>query len=186
MGLLNFRQKTNPVDDSDMNSDIEEFNQLFDNITFGDLDHDDGENISEESINFTKKTMKRSGLILNNSAEHFSVKNSDGKMYEELNEEAAVGKELCLIENKDLNFALVWNNKGVALSKLGRYPEALEAYDRALELAPDYLSAWNNKGVALSKLSRYVEAINAFDQILCSDPNYSTLPDTDLMSESEA
>ena len=30
-----------------------------------------------------------------------------------------------------------WNNKGVALDNLGRYQEAIEYYDKALEIDPD-------------------------------------------------
>jgi len=61
---------------------------------------------------------------------------------------------------------VVLNNKGVALSRLGKYNEAIEVYDRALQLDPEYVSAWNNKGVVLSRLGKYAEAIEAFDRAL--------------------
>ena len=58
-------------------------------------------------------------------------------------------------------YAAAWYNKGVALDSLGRYEEALAAYDRALalELKPGLAAAWRNKGVALDNLGRYEEAI---------------------------
>ena len=61
---------------------------------------------------------------------------------------------------------VTWNNKGVALSRLGKFHEAIEAYDQALQIDPEYTSAWNNKGVVLSRLGKYNEAIEAFDQAL--------------------
>ncbi len=59
-----------------------------------------------------------------------------------------------------------WHRKGVALDKLGRYEEALQAYDKALELKPNDFNAWNRKGVALDKLGRYEEAQIAFKKYL--------------------
>ncbi len=38
-------------------------------------------------------------------------------------------------------------NLGNIYSKLGRHPEALASYDRAIELKPDYAEALNNRGV---------------------------------------
>jgi Flp pilus assembly protein TadD len=64
-----------------------------------------------------------------------------------------------------------WMNQGLALRRLGRYNEALEAYNRALELEPSYILAWNNRGVVLLDLGRYREAESAFQQALELDPN---------------
>jgi tetratricopeptide (TPR) repeat protein len=73
-----------------------------------------------------------------------------------------------------LKLAIVWNNKGIALTRSGKYPEAIEAYDQALLIDPNYISAWNNKGVVLSKLGKYPEAIEAYDKALISVPNHFT------------
>jgi tetratricopeptide (TPR) repeat protein len=73
----------------------------------------------------------------------------------------------------DLSLAIIWNNKGVVLSRLDRYNEAIEAYDNALKIKPDYSSAWNNKGVVLSRLGKYNEAIEAYDQALKINTGYS-------------
>ncbi|HIQ39504.1 MAG TPA: tetratricopeptide repeat protein [Methanothermococcus okinawensis] len=56
-----------------------------------------------------------------------------------------------------------WNNKGIALSRLGRYEEAIECYDRALEIDPKNSLTWYNKGVALQRLGRYSEAQECFN-----------------------
>ena len=34
-----------------------------------------------------------------------------------------------------------WNERGIALIKLGRYEEAIASYDKALEIKPDYYLA---------------------------------------------
>ena len=44
--------------------------------------------------------------------------------------------------------------QGFSLDKLGRYDEALEAYDRCLDLAPDSEEAWHNKALILHRLDR--------------------------------
>ena len=48
----------------------------------------------------------------------------------------------------------IWCNKGVVLGKLGRHEEAIECYDKALKINPQYAMAWRNKGVALKDLRR--------------------------------
>jgi tetratricopeptide (TPR) repeat protein len=84
---------------------------------------------------------------------------------------------------KEAKLAIVWYNKGVTLSKLGRYDEAIDAYDQALLINPNYSSAWNNKGVLLSKLGKYDEAIDAYDQALLIDSDYSALSEKPFISK---
>ncbi|MCK4733511.1 MAG: tetratricopeptide repeat protein, partial [Methanophagales archaeon] len=72
------------------------------------------------------------------------------------------------------DFAEAWNNRGVALGKLGRYDEALKAHDKAIELKPDYAEAWNNRGVELGKLDRYDEALKAYDKAIELKPDYAS------------
>ena len=47
-----------------------------------------------------------------------------------------------------------WNARGVGLAGLKRYDEALAAYDRAIELAPNEGFPWRNKAYALTALGR--------------------------------
>ena len=44
------------------------------------------------------------------------------------------------------NYSL-WNKLGATLAHLGRADEAIEAYNRALELKPNYVRAWVNLGI---------------------------------------
>ena len=66
----------------------------------------------------------------------------------------------------------MWNNKGVALRRLGRFEEAVGCYDRALEIDPTLVEAWNGKGVALAVQGRYEEALSYYDRALELDPTF--------------
>jgi tetratricopeptide (TPR) repeat protein len=61
---------------------------------------------------------------------------------------------------------------GLALAKLEMFSEAIDAYDRAIELDSDYLEPWNNRGISLVMGSEnYVEALKSFDKAIEIDPN---------------
>jgi superkiller protein 3 len=49
------------------------------------------------------------------------------------------------------DFYPAWYSRGVALSHLGDYEAALESYDRALQLKPDFLQAISRRKLALSQ-----------------------------------
>ena len=55
-----------------------------------------------------------------------------------------------------------WFNKGDALTSQGKYIEAIQAYDQAIQLKPNYDNAWYNKGVALKALGCTNESEAAF------------------------
>jgi hypothetical protein len=83
----------------------------------------------------------------------------------------------------NLEDAKVWFDKAYAFNDLGKYEEALDAYNEALKIDPDkavtwynkgynmainisleYANAWHNKGWTLNQLGRYEEAIIAFNK----------------------
>ncbi|NOR78583.1 MAG: tetratricopeptide repeat protein, partial [Methanophagales archaeon] len=57
-----------------------------------------------------------------------------------------------------------WFSKGFERGKLERHEEAIECYDKAIELKPNYEEAWYNKGVMLEKLGRKKEAKLCFQK----------------------
>ena len=48
---------------------------------------------------------------------------------------------------------------GLALQEQGKLDEAIEAYNKALSLKPDYAEAYNNMGNALQEQGKLDEAI---------------------------
>ncbi len=54
----------------------------------------------------------------------------------------------------------------------GQYAEAIEDYNKAIELDPNYTPGYNNRGLAKTNLEQYQEAIKDFDSAIQRDPNY--------------
>ena len=52
----------------------------------------------------------------------------------------------------------------VALERLGKSQEALDALDTALAIDPNFALAWSNKGITLKNLGRGQEAADAFNK----------------------
>jgi tetratricopeptide (TPR) repeat protein len=65
-----------------------------------------------------------------------------------------------------------WYNKGDALSNLGRNDEALDCYEKAIDLDPNFVYAWSGKGWALSNLGRNDEALDCYEKAIDLDPNF--------------
>ncbi len=65
-----------------------------------------------------------------------------------------------------------WYHKGVDLYyKHGKYQEALQSFDRVLEIEPDHAGAWNGRGICLKELGRYEEAIQCFNKVIAINPS---------------
>jgi len=65
-----------------------------------------------------------------------------------------------------------WYTKGVDLySRQGRYEEALQYFDRTIEMMDDHAGAWKGKGICLKELGRYEEALRCFDQAIALAPD---------------
>ena len=77
------------------------------------------------------------------------------------------------IEPQNKLDAKAWFSKGVALGNLGRHEEAVEVFDKAVKLKPDYNDAWFNKGAALENLGRHQEAVDAFDRSIEIKDDYA-------------
>ncbi len=67
--------------------------------------------------------------------------------------------------------ALHYYNLGAALGITSRQNEAIQAYDHAIELRPDYAEALFNRGVALAKMRRFTKAVESYERAIQADPN---------------
>jgi len=59
---------------------------------------------------------------------------------------------------------------GDILAKLGRNDEAIDCYDRALEIAPRDILVWGAKGIALNRLGYIEEALKCHERMLEINP----------------
>ena len=57
-----------------------------------------------------------------------------------------------------------WISKGRALYKLNKYDEVIKAYDRAIEINPQYSDAWYAKGTDPDKLNKHEEARKSYEK----------------------
>ena len=68
-----------------------------------------------------------------------------------------------------------WMHEGNLLREEKRYQEALEAYEQANSLDPNFAFAYNNKGNLLLDLERPQEALAAYEQAIRLDPNLASV-----------
>lgn len=67
-----------------------------------------------------------------------------------------------LLDNTTIN----WNNRGTSAIKQGKYAEAVEDFDKAIQLNPNFPEGWINKGTALYYQGKFDEAIQSFDKAI--------------------
>jgi len=64
-------------------------------------------------------------------------------------------------------------DEGITLGRSGKYDEAIECFDKAIQINPKYAEAWYNKGTALDFLGKHNKAIECFKKALSIDPDYA-------------
>jgi len=73
----------------------------------------------------------------------------------------------------DPEYALAYNNRGLAKYYLKDYASTIKDYDRAIELNPEDAIAYNNRGIAKRKLKDYASAIKDYNRAIELDPEYA-------------
>ena len=66
-----------------------------------------------------------------------------------------------------------YNNRGTAFRRLGDPRRAIEDFDRAIALIPDYANIYNNRGYAYSNLGEYRKAIGDYSQAIRLNPKHA-------------
>jgi len=67
-----------------------------------------------------------------------------------------------------------WFDKGVKLSDLGKYQEAVACYDRAIDINPGFTNALYNKGAAEDKIGKGQDAVLSYKRFLDLAPPEDT------------
>jgi protein O-mannosyl-transferase len=70
---------------------------------------------------------------------------------------------------------LVYNNRGIAYSRMGLYQSALEDLSKAIDMKPDYADAYSNRGVIYSNLGQNQLAFEDFNKAIHLQPDYADL-----------
>jgi len=108
------------------------------------------------------------------SLEKEAASETDAKKKEKLEKKAFERhegsiKKFAAATEKDPRLFQAWGNLGYAYRKTGKYAEALQAYDRALEIQPGYTPAIEYRGEAYLGLNRLDDVQNSYMTLFSSD-----------------
>jgi tetratricopeptide (TPR) repeat protein len=65
-----------------------------------------------------------------------------------------------------------WVNRGFDLAKHGKNKEAIEAFEKALEMNPKDVEGWLGKGIAHAALDQHRQALECYEYIFRISPDY--------------
>src|SRR5206468_266182 len=74
--------------------------------------------------------------------------------------------------NHDQSISIAYVSRGIALYKDSKYNDALNDFNKAVELRPDYPLAFFNRGALFANLKRNDEALLDFDKCIELKPDY--------------
>ena len=63
-----------------------------------------------------------------------------------------------------------WQQIGLNYKELEDYKSAVEAFDNALDMDPNFILGLLEKGVTLGLIKQYTEALECFHEVLIKDP----------------
>jgi tetratricopeptide (TPR) repeat protein len=67
----------------------------------------------------------------------------------------------------------IYHNRALHLSKLGYFDKAMEDYDKAIALNPDYQLAYNDRGATYLSTKDYASAISDFNRAIELNPKFA-------------
>lgn len=70
---------------------------------------------------------------------------------------------MTITKEKKYNTSILWYSLGVELEESGKFEEAIESYDKAIELDPNDTDTWCSRGNALASLEQFYAAIKSYD-----------------------
>ncbi|GEM_PF-5089829 len=88
----------------------------------------------------------------------------------DLNSFDKIEQSISIAQNNDPSDLM---NQGWDLYKAQQYQEAINYYDQAINIKPDFIEAWLAKGIALYELEMYEDALISFDQVIEIKPDFA-------------
>ena len=97
--------------------------------------------------------------------------------YEAGNYSLAIEKSNQILSKKKVSSqaADIYNLLGLSHFELGELNKSVNAYQKAVELDPQYYQAWVNLGISYRHLEDYDRAEESYQQALAIEPNYANL-----------
>ena len=71
------------------------------------------------------------------------------------------------------NSPVLYNIIGSVNHALHKTKEAMEAFNRAIEIKPDYPEAFNNMGISFKDQGKHEEALDTYNECIIIDPTYA-------------
>ena len=68
--------------------------------------------------------------------------------------------------------AVEYYNRGLEYKNLGKYQLAIDDYNKAIKINPDYVDAYNDRGIAYHKSGNYKNALDDYNRAIKINPDY--------------
>jgi tetratricopeptide (TPR) repeat protein/SAM-dependent methyltransferase len=81
--------------------------------------------------------------------------------------------QACVLLKQFPSSSILYNVCGTVYKSLGQFDASVDAYNKALNIKPDYAEVYNNIGVAFQEQGKLKEAIKMFDKALDIKPDYA-------------
>lgn len=79
--------------------------------------------------------------------------------------------EFVKVPNTQEQASWEWNNRGISFSSLSKFEQAIECFDKAINIDPRNSGAWSNKGDALRYMGKDNEAMGCYNNAIKINPS---------------
>jgi RNA polymerase sigma factor (sigma-70 family) len=76
------------------------------------------------------------------------------------------------VSDGEFNYLHIYNNRGLSLYGAGDYAQAIQNYNKAIEIDSGYVHAYNNRGLAYYAMNEYDRAITDYNKAIEIDSDY--------------
>ena len=138
---------------------------IFDKVLSKDLNHRDAlyqKGKINHNLGKYRESLDLFDKVLALSPRDTEVLEAKGLSHDELDEYKEASE--AIIKSKTVENEVIYNDRGVALTRLGYNHKAIDSYRRALSSNPKYAICWFNLGKALYRVGDLKEALRAFKQ----------------------